>query len=309
MSFDLLLRPQTPIDFADFLAIFADRPNYIPEEADRQVFYENRDTGVNFVIDWLGPDDERGAGLNFSLNYFRPKVFALEAAPELFKLIADLDCAVSIDGQDRPGETYDETTFLAQWGDGNAMAHRSIAELLRSEHPGVAPEGLMRTLSEENGVLLAPGAEIETVWRWNVNREDASEELDLDDAAYFLPTLLWLVEHDSGARSVIAVWPPELPIMLPLAAEKILAPLPGPDGGPSGVQALVSAQALSRAAPGAPCLVSGEPAARYNCGFEELPAEFIEAVRRDQDARPLKDRISLYTPSALRDLDMMAAAF
>lgn len=306
MSFDLLLRPAAPMSFDAFLERFSGLSHHIVDEPGKQVYYENRDTGVHFIIDWLGPEIEDGPGLNVNVNYFRPRVFGLEAAPLVRRLIEELDCAVTLDGEAKDPAGYDEAAFLADWSRGNVLAHRSIAAILRQEHPGASPEELMRRLSEENGVLLAPGAEIETVWRWNVKKEEASEELDLDDAAYFLPSLLWGVED--GARMVLAVWPPELPIMLPRAAEKILAPLVGPDGETED-HALVAIEDLLAAAPGAPAVVGGEPALRYAHGFEELPSDFLEATRRNRPPGPLKERLAIYAPGTVRDLDLLQAAF
>src|SRR6516162_652488 len=111
MSYDLMFSAGNgkKLDKKAFKAYFRDRRNY--QLGEGQAIYQNEDTGVYFIFD--EPDNGVVA---FNLNYFRPHIFGLEAAPEL-EQFAEAFAAIVTDPQgeiEDPG-TFRREPFLRGW--------------------------------------------------------------------------------------------------------------------------------------------------------------------------------------------------
>src|SRR5713226_9282834 len=105
MSHDLLLHTKSgkpPLTPADFDAYFRDRKNYKLDKGEAAYF--NQDTGVYFSFNYTqpkgdktDPEETKSAPqgyVAFTMNYFRPELFALEADIELRGFVEHFDAAV-----------------------------------------------------------------------------------------------------------------------------------------------------------------------------------------------------------------------
>ena len=215
MGYELTLRPRDgELDEEAFVELFNDRPHYrFPDEDPSVAAYFNPSTEIYFHFRWTEPsDDEPTGALAFSINFFRPPTFALEAETELAEITELLDLRVAdpqVDGI--AGETYDGDQFLRGWEHGNEQAYEAV----RSHDP--APT-----------LFHLPWATLEQIWKWNYLHADTAEEngghydaaligfaklsgklvtvakLDLDRAA-----LLPRVDHvyiKRGERGTFASW-------------------------------------------------------------------------------------------------------
>src|SRR6266481_1930677 len=102
VSYDLYFTANSgeKIEKKAFAAHFNGRRNY--KVSKKQAVYQNEDTGVYFIFD--APDDGVVA---FNLNYFRPHIFGLEAAPELEIFATTLELTAG----DPQGEIEDDVPF------------------------------------------------------------------------------------------------------------------------------------------------------------------------------------------------------
>ena len=211
MSYDLYFGCRNggpPPKRPDLVAFFQARAHYRIDGAD--AVYENSDTGVYFVfgLEEL-PDDEDSdpdpfpCAASFNINYFRPHVFGLEAAPELAAFVRHFDWAIDDPQNDGMGrEAFSEAGFLKGWNAGNALAYHAIAR----QHP-------------DESLLALPGEALEAAWRWNRGREALQQELCNRGRDVFVPKIS-LVAGPKGAEEAasprtIAVWPDAIPCALP----------------------------------------------------------------------------------------------
>jgi hypothetical protein len=224
MSYDLAFarRSGAPLTKEDFAEHFAARPRYKLKGS--HAFYANQDTGVYFNFEHgagshadadRGADEDGDPGgsgtavASFTINYFRPPFFALEAAPELAAFVGRFDLVVHDQQMDGMGDgDYSDEGFLRGWTTGNRFGHQAIVQ----EH-GELPE--LRTRPEER--LLAD-------WRWNYAREQLQRTVG---AKAFVPKILCF-EVDGAARSAV-IWGDLVPALLPavdvvLVARQELAP-------------------------------------------------------------------------------------
>jgi hypothetical protein len=198
MSYDLLFTASSgkKIDKKAFAAHFGGRRNY--EVNKKQAVYQNEDTGVYFIFD--APDSD--GVVAFNLNYFRPHVFGLEAAPELEIFATSLRVTTGDpQGEIEDGTQFTREAFLRGWNAGNKFACRAM-------------------LKEQSGpVHTWPSKKIEDIWDWNYARPTEAEERTRDDK--FVPGI-FAVEI-GGVASSVAIWPPQCPIILP-AVDAVLVP-------------------------------------------------------------------------------------
>ena len=120
MSYDLFFTANSgkKIDKKAFEAHFGGRRNY--EVNKKQAVYQNEDTGVYFIFD--APEDGVVA---FNLNYFRPHVFGLEAAPELEIFATTLGLTPGDpQGEIEEGAPFTREAFLRGWNAGNEFTFR-----------------------------------------------------------------------------------------------------------------------------------------------------------------------------------------
>jgi hypothetical protein len=252
MSYDLFFTANSgkKIDKKTFAAHFGGRRNY--EVNKKQAVYQNEDTGVYFIFD--APDSD--GVVAFNLNYFRPHVFGLEAAPELEVFATTLGLTAG----DPQGEIEDDVpfrreAFLRGWNAGNEFAYRSM-------------------LKEQSELVHTwPAEKIEDVWEWNYTRPSEEEERTRDNL--FVPGI-FAVEINRVASSV-AIWPPQCPIILP-AVDALLVPCEQTEDNED--MALVKWEEISPLVGAYEEKVSG--LTRYRVPFEEWSADltaFLGAKR------------------------------
>lgn len=213
MSYDLtfLARTEGTIPSNDDLTEFFANHAYCSVSG-HEALYENPDTGVYFSFrfgdpipsedgeEMLAPIRDKGlfwTGISFNINYFRPHVFGLEAAPEVKALVDRFDLAVD-DPQNSGMGTGDYSIegFLSGWNTGNAFAYSA----LKSQHGD--------TLTGE--VLLAPTSTIEAIWRWNLGRRKLQESVPPE----IYVTKIFTMKMDN-ALTTMAVWSDAIPTILP----------------------------------------------------------------------------------------------
>jgi len=213
MSYDLFFRSRTATPPAEtaLLAYFRERLNY--RCTDDQAWYENEKTGVYFSFDIGAPEEgvpvrDNSAPVAFTLNFFRPHVFGLEAEPELTAFVRRFDLLVSDPQTDGMGDgEYSPEGFLRGWNNGNAFGYRAMLQ----QQPGAVHHTM-------------PSALIETVWRWNRSVEERQQ--GIGDGA-FVPTVFFF--DVAGTLRTGVVWGDAIPILLPrvdvvMAPRKELAP-------------------------------------------------------------------------------------
>lgn len=230
MSYDLyFLRPAgAPApDPAEVLAWFRSRPHYQLDDAGGEARYANEHTGVYFTFragaeaeeaepaeDGLLPTD-----LSFEINYARPHVFGLEAAPELAAFVERFGLLVDDpqnEGMDRG--PFGEEGFLRGWNAGNRFGYQVVF--------GRGDAG------DPNAVVL-PQAEIRRIWAWNLGVPALRERLGPD---VYVPHVM--VALLGGRPTTLVGWPDAIPIAMPrvetlvlqrdeLAPRRLLGLLPG----------------------------------------------------------------------------------
>lgn len=194
MSFDLFFTPREGIRVEDFQSYFRGRKHY----ANGESFYENKDTGVYFSFNFSNEDtdeecdeDGKNAPVTFNMNYCRPHVFAIEAAPEVEAFVKYFAMRVDDPQNDGMGSdaTFTQEGFLKSWNAGNKFGYRAV---LGSEGNHARPHAL-------------PSARIQAVWQWNFLREHMQEEIGpgvfvprifcVDKEGQLLTAISWGVEQ------------------------------------------------------------------------------------------------------------------
>lgn len=213
MSYDLYFiprKPETGLPVEQFFHWFRRRRNYTVN--DTQAVYANESTGVYFSFEYFpansveeswngeewGINDTSLLPFSFEINYFRPRVFALEAEPEVRAFVRHFDLLVEdpqINGMGY-GE-YSSEKFLAGWNTGNELVCRS----------------------GDTGIHPLPPDVIRSAWEWNYGRESLLERYDRFDIA--VPRILF-VEYE-GAVCTAAVWADGQPAALPVTDVLLLA--------------------------------------------------------------------------------------
>lgn len=198
MSYDLYFKSrdlEAKIGAEELAAYFGKRENF--QVNGSQAFYQNETTGVYFIFDLGDVESEEQPDLlpvSFSLNYYRPHIFGLEAGMELNSFVKAFDLFVSDPQIDGMGEgEYSTERFLAGWNSGNEMAYRSLLQQQPNENPP-----------------MLSTAKIERCWRWNLARAGLQEKLGEDIFVPRFSFLLW----DGGIVSTV-VWPDGIPCAIP----------------------------------------------------------------------------------------------
>jgi hypothetical protein len=196
MSYDLYFEAASGkgIDRKSFAAYFKGRPNY--QAGKGQAIYQNEDTGVYFIFD----EPAEGAAA-FNLNYFRPHVFAIEAAIELEKFDKAFGMTV-IDPQGDAEEPvpFSKENFFKGWKEGNKLAYKGMLK----EH--------------DKPPHAWPAKKIRAVWEWNYNRGSEQERVGEN---LFVPAIFAI--EVAGRAVSVAVWPSNHTIVLP-EVDMVLVP-------------------------------------------------------------------------------------
>jgi len=154
VGYDLTLRRRNgKLDEDTFVELFNERAHYrFPDDEPNVAAY--------FHFRWVEPSqDEPTGAVEFSINFFRPPTFALEAETELEEIIESLDLRVTdpqVNGIE--GDTYDGEHFLRGWEHGNELAYEAV----RSQAP-------------TRKLFHLPWDTLERLWQWNFLHEVTSE--------------------------------------------------------------------------------------------------------------------------------------
>ena len=162
MGYELSLRPRRGLDEDRFVSYFNHRFGYrFPEGEPQIAAYASPKTDVYFHFGWSEPNGDEPTGLlTFSLNLFRPHVFAIEAERELRAVVAE--CDLTVHDPQVVGSSwteYDGNAFVNNWSRANRRAH---AHILGAPEPPV--------------LLHLPRETLERIWRWNYDIEHTHKE-------------------------------------------------------------------------------------------------------------------------------------
>jgi len=177
-------------------------------EHPRQWSYENRSTGVYFLIDWneseVEPErieifdnfqDFKYLNFSFSINFFRPRFFGLEIFPIVEKFISNLDLYV-LDSQDETDpdnpRKFPPGYFQKQW-----IRHN---------------DGVTLDQFEELNLEYLPVEKSNYLWWFQTHREELQNSLTED---IFVPGYFVLKNKEDGQLYTACVWPQHIPIILP----------------------------------------------------------------------------------------------
>jgi hypothetical protein len=175
----------------------------LPNEEGNQWFFENENTEVYFSFDLNEPvleleepgDEYQYTHISFNLNFLRPDFFGQEAFLFVDKLIQDLGLYID-NPQDDGHEDYPRQPkkgeLYKNWSEINAQqSARFYEELELSYYP----------LSASN-----------KLWQHNFNKEKLQAELGEE---YFVPRVLVLQALTDKRIITLAIWPENLPILVP----------------------------------------------------------------------------------------------
>jgi hypothetical protein len=199
----------------------------------------------------------------FNLNYFRPHVFGLEAAPELEAFAQAFDAAAG-DPQGEMAEdgTFTQDGFLKGWNAGNAFAYRAMLK------------------EQTEPVHTWPTRKIRAVWDWNYGQGARQAQVGEN---VFVPTIFAIEQN--GEVASVAIWPPDCAILMP-AVDAVLVPV-AQNGKESEHLSLVSWEEIRAIAE--VHQVEADGLARYRLAFEAWPAEIAEFLARPrQRTSPIK---------------------
>jgi hypothetical protein len=197
MSYDLYFKPRNgAIDEGALARYFSAQKNFKIDLP--QVLYENRDTGVYFVIELQTQADEPGEEyfpLALNINYFRPDFFILEAEPEITRFVAEFDLTVSDPQLAGMGEgEYSAERLLSGWRHGNEFGHSSI----------------LADPANHAQVHSLPSSVTRDAWRWNFGRDALQEAVG--ESKYVPPVTFLLLD---GKVVTVTIWPDGIPVVMP----------------------------------------------------------------------------------------------
>ena len=203
MNYDLFFYYQDNslrISLKQFQNYFRKKPNYKVEE--NAAIYNNEDTGIYLIFEYNSdtsheetpqPEGIQIQSITFSLNYYRPHIFGLEAEKELTAFIHDFHLLVSDSQIGGMGNgQYSPSGFLNGWNKGNEFALKSISR------------------ENKESLFFLPTQKIEQYWNWNYNRNTFHKELNID---IFVPKFMFIIHE--GEISPVIVWSDGIPVSLP----------------------------------------------------------------------------------------------
>lgn len=208
VSYDLFFNREKPVTEREFAEYFASRANYQVTGSD--AVYSNDYTGVyfSFRLEASSTADPETNPFNasFNLNYFRPHIFGLEAAPEVAAFVAHFDFQIDdpqVDGMSNG--PFTEAGFLKGWNAGNTFGYRAMVSACKRD-------------GSEVDVLTKPTALIEQVWRWNLNRDLLMDQIEQD---IFIPRIMWL--KVGSELFTTAIWPDGITTLIP-QVDRVIIP-------------------------------------------------------------------------------------
>jgi hypothetical protein len=211
MSYDLHFKPRTGAISPDqFAAHFQSRAHFRTDET--QALYENRLTSVYFGF-VLNEEPNPGAvpryPASFTINYFRPSFFVLEAQLEVEAFVQAFDMVVLDPQNNGMGEgEFDSARMISGWNAGNELAYKTILA-----DPG-----------KRGSLFSLPTDELMSTWRWNRGRLALQDRLG---ESRFVPGVITVAI--AGQLCTAVVWPDAIPAAIPevdylIVPRKKLAP-------------------------------------------------------------------------------------
>ncbi len=174
----------------------------------RQWDYENPETGVYFLIDWNDPNTDKEdidiwdsfdefeyLNFSFSINFFRPRYFALEIFPIIEKLIDELDLYI-LNSQDEDEveipKKFEKGYFQDQW-----IRHNDQVSI---------------THFQELSLKFMPPEKSNAMWWFQLHRTELQDSLVED---IFVPGFFIINNKEDNKLYTACVWPQHIPIILP----------------------------------------------------------------------------------------------
>jgi hypothetical protein len=260
MSYDLFFhtpKGTPPLGRDAFEAYFSARAHYTVD--DEGAWYQHEDTGVYFSFRWR---DGSASAATFNLNYFRPRVFGLEAEPEVSAFVSHFGLEIDDPQSEGMGSgPYSAEGFLRGWGAGNTAAHEILIQQGKTGEP----------------LLVLPRDVLERTWRWNRARGALQDRYG---NSLFVPRISYFA--DAGRVLTFAVWTEASPIALP---EVDLLMLVRDVGEPHQSVAVVSAASLASIVESFPHQEDGALSYRlldYDLAPEQLVAAFNDAPTHER---------------------------
>jgi len=175
----------------------------------RQWNYENPETDVYFLIDWNDPNTDKEdieiwdsfdefeyLNFSFSINFFRPRYFALEIFPIIEKLIDELDLYIlnSQDEDDAENPRKFEKGYLQdQWIRHNDQV--SVSNFVELNFKFMPPE------------------KSNAMWWFQLHRTELQDSFVED---IFVPGFFVINNKEDNKLYTACVWPQHIPIILPV---------------------------------------------------------------------------------------------
>jgi len=211
MSYDLYFRSRRPGSeptWEDMRSYFEERGSYCVSET--EAFYENEATGVYFSFQENDIEksshshvDVRGERsylellpVTFTMNYFRPHTFGLEAEREVTAFVEKFNLLVydpQVDGM--TDGIYTPEGFLKGWNSGNDFSYSALF-----------------SASYSTEIFALPTDKIEAYWQWNMAHEELVERYE--ERGLFVPKI-WYVYYRRKVCSVVA-WAEGIELTLPM---------------------------------------------------------------------------------------------
>jgi hypothetical protein len=175
----------------------------------RQWNYENPETGVYFLMDWNDPNTDKEdieiwdsfdefeyLNFSFSINFFRPRYFALEIFPIIEKFIDELDLYIlnSQEGDEiEIPKKFEKGYFQDQW-----IRHNEQVSI---------------THFEELSFKFMPPEKSNAMWWFQLHRTELQDGLVED---IFVPGFFVINNKEDNKLYTACVWPKHIPIILPI---------------------------------------------------------------------------------------------
>jgi hypothetical protein len=194
MSYDLFISYPTPIPAQGFWGYFEQIPHF--KRQSKQLFYENPDTGVYFILDANSTGDGAISDVSLNVNYWRPSAFGLEVERVITAFVTAYPGAIHDPQLQGMGDgPYTPEGFLRGWNAGNAFGYSAMRKSTKN-------------LSEH---VVLPTAKVQAMWRWNFDRARLQAEKGQSDQ--FIPTILALRVRERKGAGVI--WGEAVAALLP----------------------------------------------------------------------------------------------
>lgn len=338
MSYDLYLYPRDVTAVADFKHYFQGRAHYRLSDDGSTAGYENPATGVYFEFSFWPAASEaeiaadlekfpdlaedanyarhrRRGYMHFNINYMRPHVFGIEAAPEVAAAVEAFDCEIQDDQLDGMGTgPFTREGFVRGWNAGNRFGYAVL--LRQGEAPG-SPEEVFAAAARQ-GLLVAPSQRIADVWTWNFARENVQRALTAKGLDVFVPSVMWgqdIGGADAGAIT-FAVWGGGIATAIPSEASHVLVGLPT---APQGLLArvgrwrrkaepqflLVERARLLGVAPMQRVVLKGRDLSYCAMDAEAFDSAFCDVLGKGRPAADAKSLVRLVRSDSVLDEDVL----